>query len=212
MQPPPVGFDEESARWVDELAGTGRTRELAIVRLHEMLLRVARAEVRRRSGSVQVTGPELDDVAHQAAADAVMAITAKVATFRGESRFTTWAYKFVILEVSSKLGRHLWHKPGVVFDVDQWAQLPDRFGLDPAREWEWHELAAEIRRAVDEELTGRQRDVFVAIVVNGVSLDALVIEYDTNRNALYKLLFDARRKLRTALVANGYLRDGARDS
>jgi RNA polymerase sigma-70 factor, ECF subfamily len=116
----------------------------------------------------------------------------------------------VILEVSSKLGRHFWHKPGAVFDTDQWARLPDRFGLDPAREAEWHELVEAIRRAVDEELTRRQRDVFVAIAVNGVPLDALVIKYDTNRNALYKLMFDARRKVRAALVANGYLRDDAR--
>jgi RNA polymerase sigma-70 factor (ECF subfamily) len=60
---------------------------------------------------------------------------------------------------------------------------------------------------VDEELTPRQRQVFVAIVLNGVPLDALVLELGSSRNTLYKVLFDARRKLRSALVANGYLRD-----
>jgi RNA polymerase sigma-70 factor (ECF subfamily) len=58
---------------------------------------------------------------------------------------------------------------------------------------------------VDDELTPRQRQVFVAIVLNDVPLDALALELASNRNAIYKMLFDARRKLRAALAANGYL-------
>ena len=57
----------------------------------------------------RIGGPELDDLAHQACADAMLAITAKLDQFRHESRFTTWAYRFVILEVSNKLGRHFWN-------------------------------------------------------------------------------------------------------
>ena len=72
---------------------------------------------------------------------------------------------------------------------------------------EWRDLAAALRRAVDEVLTPRQRQVFVAIVLNGVPLDALVLELGSSRNTIYKVLFDARRKLRSVLVANGYLRD-----
>ncbi len=90
-------------------------------------------------------------------------------------------------------------------DAEDWDRLPDRFGLEPTRASEWRDLVAALRRAVDEVLTDRQRQIFVAIVLNGVPLDALVAELDTNRNAIYKMLFDARRKLRAALVANGYL-------
>jgi RNA polymerase sigma-70 factor (ECF subfamily) len=169
------------------------------------LLRIARREVSRRSAHLRVAGPELDDVAHQAAADALVAITAKIGQFRGESRFTTWAYKFVIFEVSTKIGRHFWRNPGVAMDTEDWARLPDRFGLEPAQEWEWRDLVDALHRAVDEELTIRQRQIFVAIVLNGVPLDALVVELGSNRNAIYKMLFDARRKLRACLVANGYL-------
>jgi len=203
----PVGFDDESARWVDELSGEGPRRDAATIRLHEMLLHVARGELRRRSGSVRISGPELDDLAYQATADAVMAITAKVATFRGESRFTTWAYRFVILEVSSKLGRHFWRHPGVHLEIEQWAQLPDRLGFDPAHESQWRALAAAIRHAVDEELTDHQRRVFVSIVLREIPLDALVIELGSNRNAIYKTMFDARRKVRAFLATNGYLTD-----
>ena len=189
------------------LADTGPRREAALARLHEMLLRIAQGEARRRSPRLQLTGPELDDLAYQAAADALIAITGKLGQFRGESRFTTWAYKFVVFEVSGKIGRHFWRRPSVPFDAEDWDRLPGRFGFDPAQEAEWRDLLAALRRAVDEELTARQRRVFVAIVLNGVPLDTLVIEMTSNRNTIYKTLFDARRKLRAALAANGYLDD-----
>ena len=114
---------------------------------------------------------EFDDIAHQAAADAMVAIIAKVTQFRGESRFTTWAYKFVIFEVSTKIGRHFWRHRTVAMDAEDWSQLPDRFGLDPAHDSEWRELVESLHRAVDEVLTDRQRQIFVAIVLNAVPLD-----------------------------------------
>ena len=202
-----AGFDPESAEWLGELAGTGPRREAALARLHGMLVRIAQGEVRRRGPRLQITGPELDDVAYQAAADALVAITSKLGQFRGESRFTTWAYKFVMFEVSAKVGRHFWRNPGVPLDAEDWDRLPDRFGFDPAQQAEWHDLLSALHRAVDQELTARQRRIFVAIVLNAVPLDTLVIELGSNRNAIYKTLFDARRKLRADLVANGYLND-----
>jgi RNA polymerase sigma-70 factor (ECF subfamily) len=147
----------------------------------------------------------VEDLAYQAAADALMAITGKLGQFRGESRFTTWAYKFVIFEVSAKIGRHFWRRPDAPLDAEDWDRLPDRFGFEPARESEWRDLLAALRRAVDTELTARQRDVFTAIVLNDVPLDAVALRFGSNRNAVYKMMFDARRKLRAALAANGYL-------
>ena len=200
-------LDPDSAEWLRLLAAPGPPREAALERLHEMLVRIARAEVGRRAPRLRLTGPELDDLAYQAAADALLAITAKLGQFRGESRFTTWAYKFVILEASAKIGRHFWRDPGARLEAGDWDRLPARFGFDPAQEAEWRDLLAALRRAVDEELTARQRRVFVALVLDGVPLDALVIELASNRNAIYKTMFDARRKLRASLVANGYLPD-----
>jgi RNA polymerase sigma-70 factor, ECF subfamily len=202
-----AALDAESAEWVRALAGTGSRREEATARLHGLLVRIALADAGRRGPRLRITGPELEDLAYQAAADALLAITAKLGQFRGESRFTTWAYKFVIFEVSAKLGRHFWRHPAVRFDAEDWDRLPDRFGVEPEREAEWGDLLAALRRAVDTELTPRQREIFVALVLNGVPLDALVVKLASNRNAIYKMLFDARRKLRAALVANGYLGD-----
>jgi RNA polymerase sigma-70 factor, ECF subfamily len=197
--------DPESAEWLGALASRGEQREAALARLHEMLLRIAQRECRRRGPRLRITGPELDDLAYQAAADALVAITRKLGQFRGDSRFTTWAYKFVIFEVSDKVGRHFWRNPGVPLDAEDWDRLPDQFGFEPAREAEWRDLLAALRRAVDTELSPRQRQVFVAIVVNAVPLDALVIELGSSRGAIYKMMFDARRKLRAALAANGYM-------
>jgi RNA polymerase sigma-70 factor, ECF subfamily len=203
----PGDLDAESAEWVEVLAGTGPRRAAALARLHELLLRIARKEAARRGPRLAISGPELDDVAHQAAADALLAITAKIGQFRGESRFTTWAYRFVIFEVSAKIGQHFWRHPVVPLDAEDWDRLPARFGFDPAQQAEWRDLFAALRQAVDTELTSRQREVFVAIVLNDVPLDTLVVALASSRNAIYKMLFDARRKLRAALAANGYLPD-----
>jgi RNA polymerase sigma-70 factor, ECF subfamily len=197
-------LDEESREWLRCLAVPAE-RERALARLHGLLLRAARAELRRRSLPLWAEGREQDDLAHQAADDALLAITSKLDRFRGESRFTTWAYKFVMLEVSAELGRHYWRNPPVPMGDDAWDRIPDRFGAGPVEQAESRELAAALRRAVTEVLSERQRRVFVAIVVEGVPLDALVVESGSTRNALYKMMFDARRKIRAHLVAHGYL-------
>jgi RNA polymerase sigma-70 factor, ECF subfamily len=111
-------LDAESSEWLRTLGCAGPAREAALGRLHELLVRIARGEVARRGPRLNITGPELDDLAYQAAADALLAITGKLGQFRGECRFTTWAYKFVILEVSAKIGRHFWRHPAVPWDAE----------------------------------------------------------------------------------------------
>jgi RNA polymerase sigma-70 factor (ECF subfamily) len=204
---PTAGLDELSAAWLRRLGSEGGERQAAERELHARLVRLALAAVRRRAASTPVTGPELDDVAHQAADDAMLAVLAKLDDFRGESRFTTWAYRFVILEVSSKLGRHYWRNPPITLDAGQWERLPDRLGIDPARHAEAAAVLAEVRRVVEDELTAHQRRIFVAIVVDGIPLEALATRLDLQRNTIYKVIFDARRKIRRALVAKGHLDD-----
>jgi RNA polymerase sigma-70 factor (ECF subfamily) len=169
------------------------------------LLRAARREIRRRNTGGQITGPEVDDLAHQAAADAVLLITDRIDEFRGESRFTTWAYKFVVFEVSTKLGRHFWKRPRDPSGTVDWDRLPDNLGTRPAEAAELQDLIGAVRKAAETCLTQRQREVFIAIVVEGIPLDALVIRLGTTRNAIYKVMFDARQKLRRELVNGGYI-------
>ena len=207
---PERSFDAESASWVEQLTGSARDRESSGRALHDLLLRAARREVRRRGASSAVSGRELDDLAEQAADDATCAVLAKVDQFRGESRFTTWAYRFVVLEVSHKVGRHFWRQPRATLAEADWDRLPDVLGTPPDQAAELADLTRAVRRAV-EELTDHQRTVFVAAVLQGIPAEALALRLDTTRNALYKTLFDARRKIRTHLVANGYLTDQVRE-
>jgi RNA polymerase sigma-70 factor, ECF subfamily len=141
--------------------------------------------------------------APRAADDALLAVTRKLGEFRGDSRFTTWAYKFAVLEVGVKITRHAWRSAAPAIDQD-WDALPDRFSFSPHEAAEWRELFATLRRAVEDQLTPHQRRIFVALVLQGVPLDVLVEELGSNRNAVYKALFEARRKLRAELAAGGY--------
>lgn len=194
---PPFRPDLESARWLVELRGARRVE--AVGRLHARLLRVTRGEVARRRARLPFGGPELDDLADQAADDALVAILAKLDRFRGESLFTTWAAKFAILEVTNKVGRHFWRTAGVHLEPEAWDRVPDRFGLGPGQEAEAHEQLAALGVAI-AELTPRRRHVFEALVLNEVAVDDLAAELGTNPNALYKTLFEVRRKLRVALA------------
>jgi RNA polymerase sigma-70 factor, ECF subfamily len=205
-------LDAVSAEWISVLSCCGNRREAGLALLHTLLVRVATRELRRRETPAGIGGSEMDDLAHEAAADAMLAILAKLHTFRGESRFTTWAYRFVILEVSSKLGRHYWRQhPAASLDSEDWERLPARFGVDPSEHAEHADMIAALRVAIDKTLTAHQRRVFVAVVLNGVPLDAVVARLNINRNAGYKAVFDARRKIRVFLVANGYLQERRRE-
>jgi RNA polymerase sigma-70 factor (ECF subfamily) len=198
--------DPESVEWLRILSPAATDHSAGLRRLHARLVRVALHEVARRGQRVSIVGPESVDIANQAADDAMLAILAKLDTFRGESRFTTWMYKFVILEVSHKIGRHHWQSaPQQPLPQEDWDRLPDRFGIDPSHDVEAVAMVAAVRQAVYEVLTEHQRRLFIAVVLDGVPLDALVVRLGTNRNAIYKAVFDARRNIRTFLVDNGYL-------
>jgi RNA polymerase sigma-70 factor (ECF subfamily) len=154
---------------------------------------------------LRVGGPELEDIAQQAANDAVVSILSKLDEFRGESRFTTWAYKFVMFQVSTKIGRHFWRAgPATVDEPVDPERIADRLATPPDRRAEQRELLAALARAVEHDLTKHQRKVFVAIALDEVPVDALAAELGSNRNAVYKALFDARRKLRASLAGAGY--------
>lgn len=204
-------MDAESAAWLSALAGVSSPRATALIELHYLLLKVAMHEAHRRGPMFRVGGPELDDLAHQAADDAMIALLGKLHTFRGDSRFTTWAYRFVVLEVANKLGRHRSRQLCAALDSQQWERLPDRLGPDPLAHAQQRELIDAVRQAIDELLTDHQRRFFIAIVVNAVPMEVVAAQTGRRRGAIYKAVFDARRKIRAHLKANGYL-DGAEDS
>ena len=199
-----LAIDADSRQWVEQLRTKHPKHDRAVARLHEMLLRVAHHELSRRRGQLQsVSGPEFDDLAHQAADDALVNVLARLDEFRGLSRFTTWAYKFAVFEVSSKVGRHAWRRQPPGAAELSWDRLPDSMAPRPGDRLEQRERLAALSGAIGE-LTERQREVFVAIALNDVSIDVLAIQLGSNRNAIYKNLFDARRNLRVKMAAAGH--------
>jgi RNA polymerase sigma-70 factor, ECF subfamily len=197
---PAPGLEE----WRRDLHAEGSRRDEAVAHLHGLLLRAARFEVSRRRGSLpQLSVVELDELARDAAADAAVSVLRRLDDFRGESSFRTWAYKFALLEASVKVRRRAWRGREVTLEPERWESLAHA-GPGPYDDTENAELLEAVRDGIRTALTPRQRLVLVAAVLEGVPIDVLADRLDSNRNALYKLLHDARRRLRAHVAAAGF--------
>jgi RNA polymerase sigma-70 factor (ECF subfamily) len=196
-------LDAESREWLRSLRAGGATRDGAVARLHALLLRGARFEVaRRRPALPHVRGDDLNDIALEAADDALVSVLARLDSFRGASRFTTWAYKFALLEAAVKLRKRAWQDREIPLEPETWS-LFSSARLEPDAELEQTELLATVQGAINEVLTPHQRRVLVALALNGVPIDVLAERLSSTRGALYKTLHDARRKLRKHLQECG---------
>jgi RNA polymerase sigma-70 factor (ECF subfamily) len=191
--------DAENQEWLDALSADGARRDAAVARLHELLLRAARFEVaRRRRGLGHLRGDEFDDIALQAADDALVSVVARLADFRGESRFTTWAYKFALLEAAVALRRRAWQGREIPVEPERWGAI-ESGGESTSAGSEQRELLRAVVAGVREALTPHQRRVLLAVVLDDVPIDVLAERLGTTRGALYKTIHDARARLRAAL-------------
>jgi RNA polymerase sigma-70 factor (ECF subfamily) len=192
-------LDGVSREWLRTLRADGATRGEALARLHALLLRAARFEAARRRERVPYLRDESEEIAQEAAADALISVLAHLDDFRGESRFTTWVYKFALLETAVKLRKRAWQGREIPLEPDTWNLLAS-VELAPAEQVEQSELLRTLQTAIGEQLTPHQRHVFVALALNAVPIDVLADRLDTTRGALYKTLHDARHKLRAHLA------------
>jgi RNA polymerase sigma-70 factor, ECF subfamily len=205
------GPDAESQAWIQRLHPHHPDRAAAVAELHRLLLSAARFEIHRR----QVTAPHLRgsdhaDLAHQSADDALVAVLAKLDDYRGASRFTTWAYKFALLEAAVTMRRLSWQGREIPTTPEHWPPVTDPTG-SAQHDLETRETLAAVGAAIDCTLSRHQREVLLALTVNEVPVDVLSERLGTTRGALYKTLHDARRKLRTTLAADGTLPARHRD-
>ena len=189
---PDITLDIDSQTWLDRLTGPSPRRDEAIGELHGLLLKAARFEVRRRGAS------DGEDLAQQAADDALVAVLGKLGDFRGDSRFTTWAYKFALLEAGVKARRRAWQGREIPLEDEGWARIAD-LGSAPDRDAETTELLGAVAEAIKRDLSPHQRQVLLAVAVDGVPIDVLAERLDSTRGALYKTIHDARAKLRAVL-------------
>jgi RNA polymerase sigma-70 factor, ECF subfamily len=200
----PAGAEQESRVWIERLTAIGSERDAALAELHALLLRAARFEVgRRRAASSQLRGGDYDDLAQQSADDALLAVLGKLGDFRGESRFTTWAYKFALYEAAAKVRKRSWQGREIPLTAEAWPLMADDHQRTAQQSVETTERLTALGEAIERELTPHQREVLVALALNDVPIDVLAERLNTTRGALYKTLHDGRRRLRNALAARG---------
>lgn len=191
--------------WVADLTAPGLRGHAAQRNLHDLLIRAARHQVWRLRYQLPGAGSgDLEDLAQQAADDALVAVLGKLDSFEGRSRFSTWVYKFGLLHAGVAVRREAWRHREVTlsdtFDVVDATASPDDVS-------EINDLSRAVRRAIASDLTPHQRRVALALLVEEVPIDVLAERLNSNRNALYKTLHDARVRLRASLRASGYIDD-----
>ena len=162
-----------------------------------MLVRAARFELLRR-GAWNGSGETVDELAAQGADNALAALLAKLDDYRFERRFTTWAYKFAILEAAMLARKRAWEERELPVDPQAWDGMPEST-RDLADDLRVREQLREVTRAIQADLSPHQREVLTALVLDGVPIDVLAERLNTTRGALYKTLHDARRKLRDVI-------------
>lgn len=191
--------------WLGGLTAAGAVRDDAIRRLHELMLRAARFKLSRMGEAARLGQARADEIVQSSADDAVVAILARLSSFEGRSRFTTWAYKFGILHTATAVRRELWSH--VEVDLSSIPEPTSRLG-DPVAHVEGLALSEALRRCITQSLTPHQQRILIAIAVEGVPIDVIADRLHTTRNTVYKTLHDARRRLRGALIAQGYIQGG----
>ncbi|MCB0987699.1 MAG: sigma-70 family RNA polymerase sigma factor [Microthrixaceae bacterium] len=202
LGPDSVPADDE---WIGRLRTPGPVRDQAVQHLHALMLRAARHRVSRMPDGAALGAVRRDEIAHAAADEATLSALGRLDSFEGRSRFTTWAYKFGILCAGVEMRRALWRDRDV-----RWHDVSEPLepaATSPESFVEGRDLAAAVRDGLTQALTDHQRRVVVALLVDGVPIDVVADRLGSNRNAIYKTLHDARRRLRTHLEEQGFTRE-----
>lgn len=194
--------------WLRALRADGVEQEEALKELRERLLRAILSYLRRHHfGRASLSGEEARQLAEDCAQEALLAIREKLETFRGESRFTTWAYAVAIRLVLGEFRRRRWKD--VSLDQSRIGEEPPAWPIedmkspDPEQALQQQQVWSILKALIERELTHRQRSVLVAHVFQGMPLDLAAARLETNRDNVYKILHDARKKLKRCLIERG---------
>lgn len=195
--------------WLQDLGSSGEGQVAAIEELRSILLRTAMYTFHRNLGDLaQFSQLEIQQLAEDCAQEALIALLKHLHDFRGESKFTTWAYKFAVNIALTMARRERW-KSISLDDLDDipiqsdWPFVGDHSKSDPDLAAMRGEMWKIIRDVIVDELTEKQRLVLKWMVFDDVPMDVVVERVGTNRNAVYKLLHDARSKLKRSMLARG---------
>ena len=206
-----VLMERSNAQWISDLTADPVTRDSAIEDLRQRLQRgIYYYLSRERSDLSDLAAEEISQMAEDFAQDATLRILSNLASFRGDSRFTTWATKVAVRVAISEMRRARYKDFSLDALTDSGDMKPDTSNNltstpieRPEAAMEKQDVLQKINRAFEEALTNRQRIALEAVVLEGVPMEVVADRMGTNRNALYKLIHDARRKLRTHLEGQG---------
>lgn len=193
--------------WVERLSMSGPVRDEAIRALHTLMIRAARHQVARMPEATSLGSVVHDEIINSAADEATIAVLGRLDSFEGRSRFTTWAYKFGILQAGVHVRRTRWR--GREVQLRQIVEPVESHVRSPEAHVEGGDVASAVSRAMATCLTPHQHKVAVALLVDEVPIDVLSERLGTTRNALYKTLHDVRKRLRVELIAQGHTLMGA---
>jgi RNA polymerase sigma-70 factor (ECF subfamily) len=199
-------------QWLHDLNADGDLQETAILELRDLLLRATLFFFNRNLGDFgNMSRDEILQRAEDCAQEALIAVMNRLSDFRGDSRFTTWAYKFAINVALMTARRERWRGKSLdqVTFSDAGTALEafvagKSSGETPDRSAMQNEISNTLREIIERDLTDKQRQVLMLMVFHEVPMDEVVQRMGTNRNAIYKLLHDARRKLKKGLQSRGF--------
>jgi RNA polymerase sigma-70 factor, ECF subfamily len=196
-----------NAEWLRALSASGIVQDDALKELREILIRGMRAYLAEDRGYNSVQGSEARQIVEDCAQETLLIIQRKISTFRDESRFTTWATTIAIRELLGELRRRKW-KDLSIDPLSIGRDLPKRameaFQSDtPEIALQQNEVWTLLKRIVEKDLTYRQRFVLTASAFQGMPLDLIADKLGTNRDNVYKILHDARKKLKECLTKRG---------
>lgn len=192
-----AGAGRSNRQWTADLQAEGPARDAALADLRCSLIHGLRRGVLHR-----MRGAELDAQAEDFAQEALLKILDRLASFRGDSRFTTWAHKIAVRVALTELRRKRWHD----ISLDAQGSVADA-APGPAQTAGRNAALALLHRYIEHELTARQRRALLAVGIYGLPLEEVARRMGSSRNALYKLLHDARRRLKRRLTADGFTAD-----
>jgi len=204
---------ETNRDWLFALQNTGPRQAEAIEALRDRLFRGLLAYLGgQRSDLATRAQAELEHLADEITQEALLVILDKLSTFRGESNFTTWAYKIAVHHAISTLRRKRWQDLSLdaltesnELDFSTWAEAS--VTAHPESLVERKAIWDRIQKVIDEELTERQRQALIAIQVRGLPLSEVAKQLNTNPNNVYKIVHDARQKLKKRLASEGLTSD-----
>ena len=204
-----VATQRSNAEWIVALSDAGDGQASALSDLRSYLLRAALFTLQRALHYVgHLESSALGQIAEDCAQEALTAILQRLHEFRGDSKFTTWAYAFAVNTALTAARRERW-APVALDPILDGDALPSPAGdvdgaADPERRALQMEMMAAIREGIERHLTLKQRQILRALILEEVPLDEVVRHWGTNRNAVYKLVHDARRKLKAHLQGRGF--------